>query len=111
MTTITPGEAAKQLATIQATIEQLASKADELKAIILAAVQPGETVSVNGHPIYKVSPGRRTFKEAKAREQLPAAILEAATVTKIDAAAVKRLSPALWEACCESGAPFLTAVK
>lgn len=83
-----------------------------LRSALLSAAPEGSTITVQGHPRWRVSPGRRVFSEKLARDVLPAGVLDAATVTKVDAAAVKRLlAPALWEACCTVGQPFLTAVK
>ena len=102
-------EAAQALAATQARIAELEETAATLKAVILANTAPGDTIEVGGQPIFRVVPGRRTFKPAKAAKLLSPEVAAAATVAKIDGAALKRLSPALWEQCCDQGAPFVTA--
>lgn len=102
--------AAAELVTLQERIAELTMRAAELKAAILADTQPGDVVSIAGTPAWKVTT-RRTFREGKARQHLDAGLLAAITVDKIDGAALKRLSPALWEACCDESEPYLAAVR
>lgn len=82
-----------------------------LRSALLATAPEGSTITVAGQPRWRVNPGRRTFSEAKAIDLLPAAVLEMATVQKIDGAKVRKISEALWETCTTQGAAFLTAVK
>ena len=79
----------------------------QLKAAIIAEHGVGDPVLFHGEPMYKVAQ-RRTFDAKTAADTLPAEVIEAATVSKIDGAAVKRISPALWETCCTLSEPFLT---
>lgn len=79
----------------------------QLKAAIIAEHQPGDNIMFGGEPMYKVTQ-RRTFDTKTAATTLPAEVIEAATVSKIDGTVVKRISPALWETCCTLSEPFLT---
>lgn len=82
-----------------------------LRAQLVDAVEVGGVVAVGDIDVYRVAPGRRTFSAELAAEKLPPEVLSATTVATVNGAAVKRLSPALWEACCTVGEPYLTAVR
>ena len=103
--------AAARLAALEDRKADIDAEIAALRAALLTAAPEGSTITVQGQARWRVSPGRRTFSEKLARDVLPTTLLEQATVTKIDGAAVKRISPALWEASCTVGQPFLTAVK
>ena len=84
----------------------------DLKAQLLDAVEVGSAVSVGDRVVYRVSPGRKTFSEKKARAALPAELIDAATVEKVDGTRLKKLVPeVLWESCCNVGEPYLKAVR
>lgn len=99
-----------QLVDLEARRAHLDDTINAIKAQLLANRQPGDTLTLNGEPLYKVTQ-RRTFSEKAAADTLPAEVVEAATVTKIDGAAVKRISPALWETCCTLSEPYLSKAR
>lgn len=109
MTIDVPATAAR-LTAIEHTIDNLTAEAKRLRQTLVDAVETGGTITTpDGTPLYRVAPGRRTFKPQLAQQLITdQAILDACTRTAIDGAAVKRLSPALWEQCCTQGEPFLT---
>lgn len=90
---------------------QLAERITLIKQAILQHTQPGTTVDIDGRPVYKVMPGRRTFQQDKARDTLPADLLAACTRQVVDGNAVKRASTAAWEGCCTVGQPYLQAAR
>ena len=102
---------AERLAALESAAADIAEQIDALRAELLAASMPGDVITAGGVPRWRMAPGKRTFTESIARATLPPTIVEQATVTKLDGAAVKRISPALWEACCVQGDPFLVTVK
>lgn len=108
---MTTNPKAERLAALEAQAADLAEQIHALRTEILAAATPGDVIEAGGAPRWRVAPGKRTFTENIARATLPPAIVEQATVAKLDGAAVRRISPALWEACCIQGQPFLVSVK
>lgn len=113
MTTTDPTieNAAARLAALTGQAADIATEIKTLQAFILGHTQPGDTITVAGRAAWTVRPGRRTFDEQLARAVLPAATLEACTVPRIDPGAVKHISPALWEASCRVGQPYLQASR
>ena len=111
--TVTPDldVTAARLAALEDQQAAIAEQITALRAVLANAVPAGGTIAVAGRTRWRVSPGKRTFSERLAGEQLPAELLERITVAKVDGAALKRISPALWEECCTVGAPFLASVK
>lgn len=103
-----PVALAQQLAEVQARIADLTQQADTIKAAIVAATRPGDVIMVNGQAAYKVRQ-RRTFNSELARETLDPGIVAAISITRLDGAALKRLSPALWAACCVTSDPYVAA--
>lgn len=103
--------AAARLAVLTGQAADIATQIKTLQAFILERTQPGDTISVAGRAAWIVRPGRRTFDEQLARAVIPAATLAACTVTRIDPGAVKHISPALWEASCRVGQPYLQAAR
>jgi hypothetical protein len=104
--------AADALADLEEQAAALGQRISALKAVILAATPPGATVTGSaGRPLWRVVPGKRTFKPDKAAEVLPPEIAAACTKPVIDPKEVKHLSTAWWEACCTTAAPYLQAVK
>lgn len=102
---------AAQLAHVEATIADLTEAADNLKAELLASLAPGDVVAVGGKPAYRVSPGRRTFNAATAAKVLPAELVEACTVPKLDQGKVRAaVTPIVWDLCCTEGKPFVAKV-
>lgn len=99
---------AARLAAIEHTIADLTDEARTLRQMLVDAVEVGGTIYSDGTPLYRVAPGRRTFKPAVADHFLSDTLRQACTKQVIDGAAVKKLSPALWEQCCTQGEPFLT---
>ena len=99
-----------QLVDLEARKAHLETTIAEVKAQLIATATPGDTLTFGGEPVYKVTQ-RRTFNEKIAADTLPAEVTAAATVTKIDGAAVKRISPALWETCCTLSEPFLAKAR
>jgi hypothetical protein len=83
-----------------------------LRGQIAAALDVGqEAVDRAGRPLYRLAPGRRTFKQALAVERLPDDLRDRYTVGTIDGAALKKDSTSLWEACTVQGDPFLVVVR
>lgn len=101
---------ALRLADIETAMTELADEAERLRAVLAATLQPGDTVAVSGVPRWRMMPGKRTFRAALAEQQLDPQTLAAVSAVKVDGAALKRLSPALWELCAPQGAPFLAKV-
>lgn len=100
---------AARLAAIEHTIADLTDEARTLRQMLVDAVEVGGTIqNTDGTPLYRVAPGRLTFKPAVADTILSDTLRQACTKQVIDGAAVKKLSPALWEQCCTQGEPFLT---
>ena len=99
-----------QLVDLEARRADLDTHIAQVKAQLLDGVAPGDTLTFNGQPVYKVTQ-RRTFDAKVAADTLPAEVAAAATVAKIDGAKVKHLSPALWEACCTVSEPYLTKAR
>lgn len=102
---------AKELVELEERHAEIGLRIKHLRQALVDAVEVGGIVAVGDMPLYKVNPGRRTFKEDLARERLPAEVLDACTVAKIDGAKVKHLSPAVWESCCTQGEAFLAKVS
>ena len=75
---------ALRLADVERAMAELTEEADRLRGILAAAMAPGQVVD--------------------------AGTLAAITVAKVDGAALKRVSVALWEACAPAGEPFLAKV-
>ena len=110
MTDTDPMALATRLVDLEARKADLELEIKRIKAELLAAAEPGDTIAVGGINLYRVTQ-RRNFNADIAADTLPAEVAAAATVTKIDGAAVKRISPALWESCCTLSEPYLTAVR
>lgn len=99
--------AAAELAQVEAARDALDARAKQLRAQLAEGRAPGDTITApDGTPLYKVAT-RRTFKPDLAEATLPGDVIPHVTRTTIDGAAVKRLSPALWEACTVESAPHL----
>ena len=78
---------------------------------IVDAVEVGGAVDVGGKAAFRVQQ-RRTFDTERARQILPPALIEQATVPTLDKQALKALiPPALLDACMKPGAIFVSAVK
>lgn len=89
-----------RLADLQALVAEATSEMDSIKHRLREhfAGQPGQH-EVAGHRL-SVSPSSR-FSEDLARDLLPKEVIEAATVAKLDAAAVKRMvAPTVYALCC-----------
>lgn len=89
-----------RLADLQALIAEATSEADSIKHRLRQhyAGDPG-THEVAGHRL-SVTPATR-FDETLARDVLPAEVIDAATVAKLDSAAVKRMvAPTVYALCC-----------
>ena len=96
-----------QLVDLEARRADLDDLITQTKAALIANRQPGDTLTYDGQPVYRVS-AKRTFKEDVARQVLTAEQLAAVTVPKVDPAAVKaQLGTDTWAACCVTGEPFL----
>lgn len=90
--------------------EAIALVDDEL----LRLLEPGEVAEVNGNATWTVRRGARRFKADKAREVLPAALLDAITVTEPTISMEKAkdvLPPSIYISCCVEGKPTVAAVK
>lgn len=102
---------AARLADLKARRAEIDEAIDLTTDAILATAAPGDTLALpDGTVAFTVSQ-RRTFSAKAAAEVLPDEVVAACSKTAIDGAAVKRLSPALWEACCTLSAPFVTAAR
>lgn len=102
---------ATHLARLEAQRDQLTEQIESVRGMLLATIPLGGTVTdTQGGTRYQVRPGRRTFSERLARETLPADLLAPCEVRKVDGAALKRQSVALWEMCCTQGDPTLVKV-
>ena len=99
-----------QLVDLEARRADLDTHIATVKAQLLDGTAPGDTLTFNGEPLYKVTQ-RRTFDAQVAADTLPPEVVEAATVAKIDGAKVKHISPALWESCCTVSEPFLAKAR
>jgi hypothetical protein len=111
MTEFDPTHQLLQLQAIEATIEDLQAKADQLRAILTTINPPGSVYQLPGvGPVYKIMAGRRTFKPDLATQLLDPATINACTVPKLDGAKLRTLDPALWESCCTTGNPYLAKV-
>ena len=99
-----------QLVNLEARRADLDELIAQTKAALIANRQPGDTLTYDGNPVYKVTQ-RRSFDAKIAEATLPPDVAAAATVAKIDGTALKRLSPALWESCCTLSEPFLTKAR
>ena len=98
---------------------ELTAKRDELTAAIeqvdqhlLALLEPGQTVDLDGQPVLAVRSGNRTWNDAKAREVLPEQLLDSITVTepRLDRARAKELlPPALYLQCTTEGRPYVAS--
>lgn len=89
-----------RMADLQAIVADATSEIDSIKHRIRDhyATTPG-THEVAGHRL-SVTPTTR-FSEEMARDLLPDEVIEAATVTRLDAAAVKRMvAPTVYALCC-----------
>lgn len=102
---------ARALHTYEEQAAQLAEQIAVIKQAILQHTAPGRTIEIDGRPVYKTMPGRRTFHQDKARDTLPPDLLAACTRQVIDGSAVKRASTAAWEQCCTVGQPYLQAAR
>jgi len=103
---------AERLMVLEVEREQLQARIDGLRAELAGQLEPGATAADRyGRPLYTLRPGKRTFVKDLARDRLPDAVWSACLVETIDGGAVKRLSPALWEDCCQVGDPYLQAVR
>ena len=94
----------------EAITEAIARVDDEL----LRLLEPGEVAEVNGDAVWTVRRGARRFKAEKAREVLPAALIDAITVTEptISMAKAKDVLPkVLYLECTVEGAPSIAAVR
>jgi hypothetical protein len=103
---------AQQLATIEATIDQLATQAADIRQRILDTTPPGTTITApDGTPLYKVRAGARRYNQAAALAGLPPETITAATTTTtaVDPKLLKAIvPPALWDTICtKQGAPTL----
>ena len=105
---------ARQLAALEATAAEVAAAIAEKKAHLLAALTVGDVVNLDGEPAYKIQPGARRFNLSKANQVCPAEMLQAATVTTttVDSKRLKQLlPPAVWDAVCVQGDPYVKAVR
>lgn len=103
---------AARLAALEGQAAELNEEIRRLRAAIVAASEPGQTIEVGGVPRWKVSPGKRTFDERLARDVLNADTLAAASVFKVDSAKVKAIAGEVtWSLCCKVGDPFLVVAK
>jgi hypothetical protein len=102
---------ARRLAAAEAAMEQVAAVVRDLRAQLLEQLDDGQEVEFEGRPLYRRMPGRRAFRSDLAAQILPPEVAAACGRTVIDGGLVKRMSPALWEGCCEVGQPYLQAVR
>jgi len=103
---------ATRLLDLEARRADLDTQIADLRAQLVNAVEVGGTVAIGDIDVYKVAPGKRTFKEAKARAALPSAVIDAITVEKLDGTRLRKtFGEGLWEACCDVGDPYLKAVR
>ena len=103
---------AERLAALEADRDELDLEISTLRGTLAQRMQPGDTArDRGGRPLYSLRPGKRTFKADRASVVLPEAIQVACMKQTLDGVAVKRLSPALWEQCCQTGEPYLAAVR
>lgn len=94
------------VAQLDAIKEALAS----IDAAILTLVPTGTALEVDEEVVFRTQT-KRTFNEDKAREVLPAELVEAITVTepRIDSKKAREvLPPALYEACLREGSTYVT---
>jgi hypothetical protein len=93
-------------------IDELTAKRKELAAELLDQLPVGETLTVDGQPIYEVRAGSARWNDTVAAEFLKdqPQIVEAISVTKttLDRAKAKELlPPAFYRGCCKVGEPTL----
>ncbi len=94
------------LAEQKETIEQAIAAVD---ARLIDAVEVGGHIDIDDQAVFKVSQRRGNFDAAKAREVVPAELIEAATVPTLDAKALQKLlPPALVDACRKPGSIFVS---
>ena len=97
-----------RLVDLDAQIEELKSQREDTVAALTDAVEVGGRLSVGDQIFYRVAQ-RKTFDIDKAREILPAALIEQATVPTLDVKALKELMPpTLVRACMTDGAVYVT---
>lgn len=95
----------ERLHTLQATIAEATTEANSIKQRLRDAFAelPG-THDINGHKLSITIP--RRFSEDEARRIVPAELLEAATISTLDAKRLKELlPPVLWDQCTVASTP------
>lgn len=103
---------ARRLAAIDAEIDELQAARKDLAAILINAVGVGGSVAIDGTPAYQVGERRGNFDLNKACEMVPDGLVQAATVTTIDAKLLQSLMPpALVDACRKPSTVVLSRVK
>lgn len=102
-----PAAAAALIAQLDERIHELQQQRDHLARTLTSTHQPGTTIhGPDGAPLYRITTSSR-FDPDKARNTLPPHILDAITTSKLDAAKLKELSPALYRTCTTPGTPHL----
>lgn len=94
-----------RLAQLQAYIKDATSEADSIKARLRADYADNHGTHDVGTYRLSVTTSTR-FSEDKARAALPADLIEACTVSKLDATLVKKsVAPLVYEALCDESTP------
>lgn len=108
--------AANALRDIAAERKVLDAEEKRMKEILAKLLAEGETgVSPDGEPLVQVRRGARVWNEAAARENLPANLLAAITVTvteeRLDKDKAKAIfGDALYERCTKANRPSVVAL-
>ena len=100
-----------RLVDLDAQIEELKSQREDTVAALTDAVEVGGRLAIGEQTYYRVAQ-RKPFDVDKAREILPAALIEQATMPTLDVKVLKSLMPpALVRACTTDGAVYVIKAK
>ena len=102
---------ARQLADLEFRAAELAEALYDKKAQLLEALDVGDTIDLDGEPAYRVMSTRK-FDETKARDLLPAHVIDQATEEKLSARLVRAMiPPVLYDAVTTEGTPYIKSVR
>lgn len=90
--------------------EDLDATIAEVDAALMTLLEPGQSATIDGAPVWTLRHGNRRFNADKAREVLPETLIDAITVTetRLDSKVAKDvLPPALYVMACTEGKPFV----